>query len=365
MNGIGGATHVGVVLVVGGLSLKSAKWIGGLVSRAQFVSCARHKAMSVVSSTDFAVWQNLANAEIVDVDVELGQVRGGGKERSARDSALRRSVAEAAKKESDDDKSDKGEEAAKAPPPPSIVFRKAVEAAAAPAPPAPSPPPRPLISLNRADGGKKADSGEAKEDNASNDDSDESAPSPRHKCEDKDSERREKQGFLIELSNLEKRGVLLTRKFTMSDSLVDIQFEFDRQTSNLSTLNTVSFMRDSLKLAITGIELANNRLGPVLSIEGWANSVTEDMSRYDHCLERLYKRYWRKTTMSPIVELGFLILGSAMTYHFKMKFFGPQGVSRPEVQPRAAEPPKQRGAAVRPARPATRRPTLRPPSLYA
>ena len=320
--------QVMMLVAVAILSVRSRKWVSALVWSGCIKCDNSDKPMSTVSSTDFQVWKSLANPEIVDVDVELGIMRG---KRSAREAALRSSVTAAAEEEIAEEN-----EVVKPNP-----FRKAVAAAI----PLASNPPREV----------KVEKPEPEEEsNASS-----APPSPRGDVNSEgDTERREKQGFLIELASLQKRGVLLTRNFTMADSLMDIQFEFDRQTSNLSTLNTVSFMRDSLKLAITGIELANNRLGPILAIDGWAESVTTDMSRYDHALERLYKRYWRKTSMSPVVELAFLILGSAMTYHFKTKFFGPQNVRPPAPMP-PSRPPARAPTPVRSSKP--KRPTLRPP----
>jgi hypothetical protein len=106
-------------------------------------------------------------------------------------------------------------------------------------------------------------------------------------------ERLEKQGFLIELANLKAKGVTLSRDFTLRDSLAEMEFELTKQTHNITTRNSVNFMRDMLRIIINGIEIGNSKFGPFVSIDGWAESVTTDMQKYDHCLERLYKRYWR------------------------------------------------------------------------
>jgi hypothetical protein len=121
--------------------------------------------------------------------------------------------------------------------------------------------------------------------------------------------------------------------FSMSDTLPEMEFELNRHMANLATHNTVSFMRDSLRIIISGLEIGNAKLGPFLSIDGWAESVTHDMHRYDHALERIYKRYWRRQQMSPLMELAWLILGSMLTWHFKTKFFGPQSSSHRATEP--------------------------------
>jgi hypothetical protein len=190
----------------------------------------------------------------------------------------------------------------------------------------------------------------------------------------------EKQGYLIELQGLERKGIVLSRQFSMNDSIAELEFEVQKQQSTLSTANAVSFMRDSLRMAFSGIEIANNRLGPFLSIDGWATTMTSDMKRFDNALERLYKRYWRKQQMSPIMELAWIILGSLVAHHFKSKFFGPtrprgEEPSRPPAAPPAATrapPTLRRGTPAQApppagldsppkARPAVR-PVLRPPT---
>jgi len=133
---------------------------------------------------------------------------------------------------------------------------------------------------------------------------------------------REKQGYLLELSKFREQGVVLTREYSMRDSLEEIQFEYDRVRMNLDTTNAVGFMRDSMFLGFQGIELANNKWGPVLQLDGWSKSATKDKQRYNHALERLYKQYWRRGNTSPGMELGWLIGSSMFMQHFTNKWGG-------------------------------------------
>jgi chemotaxis protein histidine kinase CheA len=174
-----------------------------------------------------------------------------------------------------------------------------------------------------------------------------------------EAERLEKQSFLIELANLQQKGVQLSRQFTLRDSLAELEFELQKQTNNLTTRHNVSFMRDMLRIAINGIEIGNNRFGPFLSIDGWAESVTQDMSKYEHSLERLYKRYWRRSQMSPLLELGWLLVGSMVAWHFKSKFFGPPAQPAAKQAPAQAPPQAPSSKEFRRVR---ARPVLRPPT---
>ena len=109
----------------------------------------------------------------------------------------------------------------------------------------------------------------------------------------------------------------------MDDSLAEIEFELSRQNACQANTNAVSFLRDALRLVISGVEIANGRLGPFLHLDGWANSICSDMKRYDNALERVAKRHFRRQAMSPIMELGFLMVGSLVMWHFKTSLFGP------------------------------------------
>ena len=171
-----------------------------------------------------------------------------------------------------------------------------------------------------------------------------------------------KLGLLMELKKMRMQGVHLTREYSTGDSLEDIEFEFSRQKMNMDTVNSVALMRDTMRLIITGIELGNERLGPFLNLSGWSSTVTSDMTRYDHCLERIYKMYFRRGSINPIVELGFLLMGSMFMHHFKAKFTGPPPVQRnvPFEVPRPAAQPTPSFSQPS-SRPTMRRPTMRPP----
>jgi hypothetical protein len=194
---------------------------------------------------------------------------------------------------------------------------------------------------------------------------------------EEEDERLEKQGFLIELRRMEARGVSLSRTFTEDDSLAELEFEVAKQNAAISAESSVNFMRETLKIIVNGVEIGNKRLGPFLSIDGWAESATKDMHKYDHALERIYKRYFRKHQMSPIMEMGWLLVGSMAMWHFKSKFFGvpsPSAMTQPPPEPkappfpprnfkRAAGPAASSGGDA-PAAGAARRPVLRGPALF-
>lgn len=130
----------------------------------------------------------------------------------------------------------------------------------------------------------------------------------------------EKQSVLLELERLENHnGVRLTKRYTLDDNLADMQFEIRRHLSNIDEANMVKFMGDGLKLMCNGAEMANSRLGPFLELDGWAGSVTRDMGRYDSAFSKLYRKYWKRSSISPEMELAFALIGSMAMHHFQSK----------------------------------------------
>lgn len=129
----------------------------------------------------------------------------------------------------------------------------------------------------------------------------------------------EKQSVLLELERLKGQGIVLSKTYTLQDRIDDMQFEVRRHLLNIDEQNTVQFMRDGMRLLFTGVEIANSKMGPFLDLDGWATEVGKDISKYDSSLSKLYRKYWKRSTMSPEMELAVGILGSMGMHHFKKK----------------------------------------------
>ena len=109
-----------------------------------------------------------------------------------------------------------------------------------------------------------------------------------------------------------------------SESLEELKFKYFRKKQDENASSTVQFMSDCLKMGFGGIECLNNWAGPVLALDGWSAKMSshESMQRYQGALTRIYRRYFRKgTSINPVVELGFLILSSALITHFENKYY--------------------------------------------
>ena len=111
-----------------------------------------------------------------------------------------------------------------------------------------------------------------------------------------------------------------TKEYTLNDNLTDMQFEMRRHILHIDEMNSINFMKDAMRLALTGIELTNNRVGPFLDLDGWSATVSGDINKYDNAFAKLYRKYWkRKTSTSPELEIALGLIGSMGMYHFRKK----------------------------------------------
>lgn len=134
----------------------------------------------------------------------------------------------------------------------------------------------------------------------------------------------EKIGFLMEIRRLQSTNPKLrgSRQYTCADSHQEIEMEYNRFKIAADTYESVSFMCNCLKMGVSGLEMANSRFGPWLSIDGFSEEACSDMNKFRPALTRIYKRVWRRGCMNPWVELLMLLGGGLLMFHFKSKLLG-------------------------------------------
>ena len=126
-----------------------------------------------------------------------------------------------------------------------------------------------------------------------------------------------KRSVLLDIYSMEQRGVKMTRKWSMDDRLEDMMLEMRRHAMAEDETKNVNFMRDGLRLFVSGVEIVNNRLG-LLDLEGWSNEVTRDLDKHNENLSRIYRKYCRRSTSrSPETEIALAIASSMGMHHMR------------------------------------------------
>jgi hypothetical protein len=133
----------------------------------------------------------------------------------------------------------------------------------------------------------------------------------------------EKMDLLLKLKSLEERGkIVLSKHYNIKSSIDDIRMEYRNQTSILEMNASVNFMRKGLIFCTSGLEYMNRRFDPVgAKLDGWGESVMENMMDYDGIFERLHNKYKGSMEMEPEMELLFALAGSAFQFHLSQTFF--------------------------------------------
>jgi hypothetical protein len=138
----------------------------------------------------------------------------------------------------------------------------------------------------------------------------------------KEEELREKFKFLRKLEALEKKGVDLTKKYSMESSLAEMQGEYEMIMEEKSRQNSVKFQGNMMMAVINGIEFLNNRFDPFdLKLEGWGEQLNENITDYDEIFGELHDKYKSKASMAPELKLLFQLGGSAMMVHMTNTMF--------------------------------------------
>ena len=164
---------------------------------------------------------------------------------------------------------------------------------------------------------------------------------------DPEAEKKEKADYINKLNRLEQKGFPVARKFTMDNGLTEIKDEYFRLVDARNLETSIKFQRQMLMGAITGMEWLNGRFDPFdLKLDGWSESVHENVEDFDEIFEELYDKYKDKGKMSPEMRLIMAVGGSGFMCHVSNSFFKSKMPSMDDVLRRNPELARQMAAAA-------------------
>jgi len=135
-------------------------------------------------------------------------------------------------------------------------------------------------------------------------------------------ERKKKTELLNKLNRLEAKNYTLTKRFTMDNSLDEIQQEFDRLVDAKNLEASLRFQRQCLMGVVTGAEFLNTKFNPFdWELDGWSESVHENIEDFDEIFEELYDKYRGRGNMPPEAKLLMSLVGSGFMFHMSNSFF--------------------------------------------
>lgn len=133
---------------------------------------------------------------------------------------------------------------------------------------------------------------------------------------------REKFKYLRKLEALEKKGVELSKKYSMESSLTEMMGEYETIMEEKAKQNSIKFQGNMLMAVINGIEFLNGKFDPFdIKLDGWSDQVQENITDYDDIFAELHEKYKSKASMAPELKLLFQLGGSAMMVHMTNTMF--------------------------------------------
>jgi len=137
---------------------------------------------------------------------------------------------------------------------------------------------------------------------------------------------KQKQKMLLKLYEYQTKGIKLSKRFSPESSYEEVKLEYDMQNKMLANRSAIAFSRKMLMAAVTGLEYMNGRFDPFnIKLDGWSESVMENIGDYDKIFERLAEKYSGRGEMAPELELMFSLAGSAFMFHLTSSFFKSSG----------------------------------------
>ena len=144
------------------------------------------------------------------------------------------------------------------------------------------------------------------------------APTPRMSHED---EKKEKIEILNKLQRMESKGLQVSKRFTMDNTLDEMKQEYARLMDSRNLEASLRFQRQALMSVVTGLEWANGRFDPFdVKLDGWSEAVHENVEDFDEIFEELYDKYKDRGKMAPEARLVMALAGSGFMCHVSNTF---------------------------------------------
>ena len=133
---------------------------------------------------------------------------------------------------------------------------------------------------------------------------------------------REKFVLLKKLEELERRGVKLTQQYSMDSSFDEMKGEYEMLKDEKTKDNSKKFQSKMLMACVTGLEFLNNKFDPFnVILEGWGESIHENINDYDDAFSELHDKYKSKASLAPELKVMFMLGGSAIMTHMTNTMF--------------------------------------------
>jgi len=132
----------------------------------------------------------------------------------------------------------------------------------------------------------------------------------------------EKIDLIYKFKKLENQGIRTTMNYNMNSHLEDMRNEYLKLKKQREVDNSIKFQRKVMMAMITGVEFLNGKFDPFdIKLDGWSESVNENISDFDEVFEELSEKYGGKSEIAPELKLMMMLGGSAFMFHLTNTMF--------------------------------------------
>lgn len=132
----------------------------------------------------------------------------------------------------------------------------------------------------------------------------------------REEELRKKHEYIRKLTELEKKGAVLSKRYDMESNLDEMIGEYESIIAEKEQSNSIKFQGKMLMAFITGVEFLNNKFDPFdIKLDGWGENINENINDYDEIFKELHEKYKSKAKISPELKLLFQLGSSAVMVH--------------------------------------------------
>ena len=132
----------------------------------------------------------------------------------------------------------------------------------------------------------------------------------------------EKIDLLYKFSKLQNQGVRTSTNYNMNSNLDEMRNEYIKLKKQRDTTNSVKFQRKVMMAAVSGAEFLNSKFDPFdVKLDGWSESVNENIEDFDEVFEQLYDKYGGGGEIAPELKLLMMLGGSAFMFHLSNTMF--------------------------------------------
>ena len=133
----------------------------------------------------------------------------------------------------------------------------------------------------------------------------------------------EKIDLIYKFKKLEGQGIRTTMNYNMNSHLEDMRNEYIKLKKQRETDNSIKFQRKMLMACVTGLEFLNGKFDPFnVKLDGWSESVNENVNDYDEIFEELWDKYGGEGDgIAPELRLLLTLAGSAFMFHLTNTMF--------------------------------------------